>query len=564
MEIKADELSINKILRDNEDIFRVPNYQRRYSWTQEQWSDLWNDLNSISESETHFLGSIVVITRQYNPTSFNELELVDGQQRLATLSIVLCVMRDYLQKIEKADMAEEIEREYLHNKKFEEKALKIKLGDLDQNDFQKLIEGNVKEVENIILKKSYDFFMDKINDMDYEDIKILRKKILDQTLVVLITTGSERSAFRLFETLNDRGLELSAIDLMKNYILKVSSGNGSVRIENIKGEWEEIIKNLEDVDRKIRFFRHYLMSAKKPETKQKITQKKVYDRFKIIIDNELKREGITIEEYVEDMREQSELYSHICHAEVDRFSHQFNKQINFHLKNFKDMGAVPARTLLLRAFREIQDAQEMVEILKLIEIFSIRRIIGRLPTGELDTLYNQLALSAFNQNNPVRHIKEIFLENITSDEEFKKNFSERDYKLNDFTKYILDTIEREHYMSMGSGKEIADRYNVHIEHIAPRGAFYAKKYSSWKSYLDVDEEEFDKIRNKIGNLTLFERKLNIKASNKPFEQKKKIYEKETDFIMTKDICDYDEWKKEQIIKRSQNLAEIASKIWRLK
>lgn len=565
MRIKADELTINKIFEGNEDIFRVPNYQRRYSWDKDQWSDLWNDLVSLSGDETHFLGSVVVISRQHDPASFNELELVDGQQRLTTLSIIFCAIRDYFKENGEDRVANEIERVYLYSKRFEKENLKVKLGNLDSDNFENLVKGDIDKIsKNSLIKKSYQYFLKKVKEMDHEEVKDLRNKLIGNLLLVLITTDSDRSAFRLFETLNDRGLELSAIDLMKNYLLRVSAEKENVDIDEIKEMWEDIVLNLEDVDRKIRFFRHHFMSSKRPETRVKITQGKVYDKFKNIIEKELSKEDLSIKEYIGEMKNKSSLYADICEAEVSKFENHKDNEINKYLRNLNDIGAIPSRTLILRSFSELSENiehNELIEILKLVEIFSVRRAIGRMSTGELDTIYNQIAVTAFSEAEPLLFIKDKFISNITSNEEFRKNFMDRSYRSNDFTKYILDTIERKHFMKMGKGKEIANRHEVHIEHIAPKASFSAKKYNSWEDYLRVSEEEFDEIKNNIGNLTLFERKLNIEASDKPFEQKKEKYEEKTDFIMTEKICDFEDWGINQINKRTEELADIALKIW---
>ena len=115
-------------------------------------------------------------------------------------------------------------------------------------------------------------------------------------------------------------------------------------------------------------------------------------------------------------------------------------------------------------------------------------------------------------------------------------------------------------MNTGGGKEIKDRTEVHIEHIAPTGAFTTKKYKEWANYLDMSREQFDDLKTRIGNLTLFESKLNIKASNRPFKQKKEHY-KNSDFIMTQKLTHYNEWSKDNILYRTEKLSNIALKIW---
>lgn len=565
--IEANEMSISECLSKEGDYYKIPDYQRRYSWGKEQLEDFWYDLNSLEENDEHFLGSIVVITDAYR-MDFNKLELVDGQQRLTTILLLLKTIYDYFNekhKEEESKLADRIEDKYLYSENFKgERRLNLELGKLDREDFNNIIDDNRKNIENDKLLYSFKYFKEKIFELDYNEVEIIYRKLLQQMLIVVITAGNEKSAFRLFETLNDRGLELSAIDLMKNYLLKTIT-NQDQKTQLIKDKWENIILNIQNIDRKVRFFRHYIM-ASEPETNQKVTQKRVYDRFKEIIDEDLREINLSIEEYIDDMEEKSELYKSICDADISHgiFTRDEKSKINQHLRNITSIGAAPSRTLLIKSFEELFKnkiaPENLIEILKMVEIFSIRRIIGQLSTGELDTIYNTLAVNAFKTNDPVNHIRNVFLENIPSDDEFEKNFRERNFRNNNQTKYILDTLERKYYMSSGQGKSIKDRSAVHIEHIAPTGAFTTEKYKEWSDYLKMSQEEFNNIKTKIGNLTLFESKLNIAASDKPFKQKKEHY-KNSDFIMTTSLFDYEEWSKENILERTQKLSRIAKNIW---
>jgi len=152
---------------------------------------------------------------------------------------------------------------------------------------------------------------------------------------------------------------------------------------------------------------------------------------------------------------------------------------------------------------------------------------------------------------------------MPSDLEFENNFQERDFRNNDQTKYILDTFEKKHFMKNAAGKSIKERSEVHIEHIAPTSSFTAKKYKKWADYLDIDKAGFENLKTRIGNLTLLEYKLNIRASNKPFLQKKKRYD-ESSFKMTEKIIEnYSEWKSADILKRTKKLSKIAVDIWSL-
>lgn len=569
--ISAEEMLISECLNFGDKYYKIPDYQRRYSWGKEQWEDFWYDLTSLEyKNDEHFLGSIVVITGSLD-LAFNKLELVDGQQRLTTIMVLLRSIADSFVESDddnKNDIGKKIKKDFLkaENNRAETR-LRLELGNLDSDCYKKLMNNRINNIEDSNLLDAYNFFKDKLSNLNLEEIQKVYDKLLGQMLVVLITSENEKSAFRLFETLNDRGLELSAIDLMKNYLLKVVVNDDSLNSELIKDKWENIIVNIQNINRKVRFFRHYIMSFK-PITNKKVTQKKVYDRFKEIIDIELEKINYTIKDYIADMEEKSEIYCDIYSADISLFSDKDNSIINKKLKNLKAIGASPARTLVLKAIDEASknniSSKDIIELLQLIEIFSIRRIIGQYSTGELDTIYNRLAVNSFNKDNPIDYIKQVFKDNIPGDDEFTSNFKDRNFRNNNQTKYILDKIEKEKYMASGTGKSINGRSEVHIEHIAPTGSFTTKKYKEWSSYFNMSKEEFEDLKTKIGNLTLFETKLNISASDKPFEQKKEKY-KDSDFYMTQDLSKkYDSWKKKDILDRTEKLTEYALDIWSFK
>lgn len=332
--ISADETTIDDILSRSHR-FEVPNYQRQYSWTEEQWSELWDDLISIEPGESHFLGSIVVISSAYEPTGSNYLQLVDGQQRLTTISLFLCSLRNKYQELGEEKSADIIDSKYLWDEGFNETKPRISLGTLDHEDYMKILTGKPDRVsQNELLKNSYDYFSDKISEKSVDELDEIRDILLNNMSLVMIRSNSEGSAFRLFETLNDRGLDLSAIDLMKNHLLRISHDSANVGTETIKEDWEQIILNIQDLDKRIRFFRHYFMSCSNPVVEDRITESKVYSTFKSIISEVQLDDSLTLEEYISDMERNSRLYMKIARADIDSFSYINNSKINKKIRRY--------------------------------------------------------------------------------------------------------------------------------------------------------------------------------------------------------------------------------------
>lgn len=263
--------------------------------------------------------------------------------------------------------------------------------------------------------------------------------------------------------------------------------------DTVKNTWEQIITNVQDLRDPIRFFRHHMMSAAHPETEGRITQTQVYDRFKQIIDSELDNTQLRIEDYVEDIEEQSQLYVDIAQAQIDLYHPSKNESVNNLLMDLNDVGGTPSRTLLLRAFQELSDPEKVSQVIKLVEDFSVRTSIAGYSTGSgVDKLYSQLATESFTLSKSIDHIQRELESNAPSDDEFRANFVERNYPQNTQTKYILDAIEREEFMNETSGKKIAGRSQAHIEHIAPIRSFNTQKHGQWKEYLDISGIEFER------------------------------------------------------------------------
>jgi len=392
-----------------------------------------------------------------------------------------------------------------------------------------------------------------------EKAKTFYRKLLKNIICVVISVDQDSDAYRLFETLNIRGVPLSPIDLIKNHLFRICFKREDVDLDVIKDYWGQIITNLDKENvNAIRFFRQYIMSSKHPETKEKISESKLYEKFKIIIDKDVDN----IVKYVRDIKNQSALYAKICLAEISFFDKRHNEEINLHLQYLSDIGAVTSYTLLLRAFKELDDWKDILKIIKLIETFAIRRSICEKPTGDLDNYYNHLAVNAFKDENPHKYIKEYLKQRLPEDEEFEKSFRDGNYDNSSQTRYILNILEERYYARGKYPSKTVNRFGVHIEHIMSR-RLRKREFKSWLEYLGIDEGAHDEHVNKIGNLTLLEEPLNIGASNKPFQEKKKHYSpKETEFSMTHSLCNYRRWSVNQIKNRSEEMAEIGTNVWK--
>lgn len=553
--------------------FTVPDYQRLYSWGESQWEEFWRDLMSLEEGDSHFLGSIVVIERSGGFGKLDEYELVDGQQRLTTISLLLKAIQKYYQKNDDPnDIAELIDNDYLYETdQSNEDHVKLSLSRFEDETYKKVIDDDLSTVnEDSQLLKAFNYFTDKLQNLTPDEVDNIRMRLVLSMNLVVIQCNSTASAFRLFETLNDRGLELSAVDLMKNSLLQVASEklNGD-DYDHIRKKWEEVLeKVVYEIDKPDRFFRHYIMSRPEPDVSGSVTSRKLYDEFNNIIKNRLPTDDVNLTDYIEGMVNEADLYVGLTKGQVDELEGRQQQKINNRLQNLNDIGSSHSRTLLLRGFDEFDDFGDIQQLLKYVEVFMIRWKLANYQSGTgLDKIFSRLCSHAFADGDPMPgspldEIKNKLSEEAPSDEEVYAGLANEDFSRNPQTKYVLDMIESHHFMAgQGRGAKSYNRATVDIEHIAPRAAFTAKKYSPWTDVLGVDEDGFEQYKNRLGNLTLLEDRLNEKASDRPFQQKKDQY-KLADFEMTQEIREeYDIWTKNEIEKRSKELAEIGVDIW---
>lgn len=541
MNIDADDLTVTSLLCKSDLVFKVPLYQRPYSWGRQQWQDLWDDVLDQDDDGEHFIGSVVAIKEAAAVKGFNNLEIVDGQQRLTTISILLCALRDAFAAAGGKSPAETLQNQYLHSSTFKDKSRKLFLGRTDDKAFAQLVRGQPLEGHNTTA--AYEFFVTKAKE--HGDIDYLTDRFTNGIRIVLISAETPEDAFKLFETLNDRGLELSAVDLIKNYLLSCTARKHPDDLDVVIEYWDTIVNHLKGID-KIRFFRHFLL-ANYPG---KVTRRSLYPTFKKHIDA-----ATDLSDFVLDLCHAAEIYESMHEQTFD------DPRLNEKLSDLLRLRATTSFTLLLRLFIAEWTTEKILQVIPTIEAFSLRRAVCGWSTNEMDTIYNQIANTEERLPDP-ESIREVLKEKSPDDEEFEKRFVARDFKQDEQTKYVLERLE---YSAVGTDeKRVSSRRDVHIEHIMPQRIKTKKCMQqhggNWVEYLDAEAGQHSEFISKIGNLTLLANELNVAASNNPFQAKKTFYEM-SDIRITRDLCKYDEWKMTQIQERSSDLATQAAQIW---
>jgi len=548
--IEAKEVKLQFLLSNAQEAYKVPLYQRPYAWSRDQWEDLFEDLNSLKPSDVHFLGSVVVVPEGEHRLGVNYFQVVDGQQRLATILIWLSAIRDLAREHENNGLADRLTKNFLivEDVTTGEKIPKLRLGQLDDDAFQRVLEGKPKDYNHLIFE-CYEYFKNKT---DYENMWQI---LLNNVSIVHINAFNHFNAFRLFETLNDRGLELSAADLIKNFLLMKVSSKEEIFNDAIS-QWNEMYEKVRDKE-PVKFIRRYVLS----NYKGKISESRLYEEVRKRLENE---NPDKICNFVKNLNINATIYKKIFECSFSQ------DKINKKLRELHLVEVAPSFTLLLKIMPHLENEEiseeDVLEIMKMIESFHIRWGVCGQSTSRLDQIYNDISMEL--KDKQPQEFKEIIknkllqeIKNNTDDEIFRRNFSQRAFKPNENrTKYILWKLSRP------TGETALNIKAIQTEHVLPQTLS-----NEWMKYLEErtskNGNEISALHkenlNRIGNLTIIKGEWNISMSNRLSIKKKEDYRK-SEFQITKELSNYDEWAFEEIDKRSKQLAEKACKIWRLK
>lgn len=606
MQINPQPVFVNALLGHPTEQYVIAAYQRRYSWQEKQLEEMVNDLERLDPSDSHFMGSIVCLVGPL-AAGINKLEVVDGQQRLTTISILMHCMAEQFKSLgcntEHANI-----QNLLHAKLVGPDAQampKIKLESLDAIEFQQHIRGaNVLKPKNPNLAFAFATFRAWVTKHDAESLRLMLHKLQYRSIVIRISVSDAKDAFKLFETINNRGLRLSSTDLIKNFLLGNAANFGANELEFARLKWAEIINNLDGINQE-NFFRHFLTAT----LKKRVTRAYVVIYFKALFeqqvhgaeelvgtkilptiqneypeteeddvdDDSLEMEDapsklklnknrltdapmVSFQEFVGDLVRQSFIYSEIVNGSTN------NPSINRRLRNLRMIKSVQTYGFLLAMRSRSCPDKTFEKLLALTEAFLLRRHICKRRANENESMFG--ALCSANASNPIKEALEAFGKLSPTDDEFSVAFAKFEFKsgLIDRARYCLERFE---ISLRGAYDEItiADTDKVHIEHIIPqtiKPASTAKNVDGWIQYLgDRAEANHKHNVSRIGNLTLLAGTLNITASNAAYEQKKMAYQKSAIQMTSILPTEYPDFRFEAVERRSKQFAEMAPKLWPL-
>jgi hypothetical protein len=548
--IRSDQRSLGSILSDKY-FLKVPPYQRSFSWSKSEISELWEDIQSViyAGNDNYFLGSMVFISKPDN-----SLEVVDGQQRLATISLFLAVVRDGFKQINDSDRASQVEQKFLcaRNLKTMEATPRLSLNEIDNNMFSKIIESPMsidaitqvsKDKEtfesNRLLAKAYltirDFVKTASSEFTQtEYLSNLVEILTEYVSCIQIITFSEDAAYILFETLNDRGVDLTLSDMLKNFLFS----KAGKRIEEVKHKWTEIVTLIGQEYMKT-YIRHEWMS-KNGQTREK----ELYAKIK----SDIKSNPKAIE-YVNNLKDSAIVYDAIGNSDHDIWI-QHGAKCQRLIEEIKLLGPTQCYPLILSTY--LAKPREITTVLSWIVSLTVRySLICAKGTGNLESVYARASSLIRKSDTKLKDIKDILLGIWPADEEFKLSFGQKTLSTPGIIKYVLAKLE---CYKVNDDSLIPNPEGLTVEHILPK-----KPSASWHSRLRKDPMLKENI-NFIGNLTILTDPMNRDCESKAFSDKIKIY-KDSKYSITRELCDLTDWDESTIKKRQTELAEIASKTW---
>jgi len=547
LKLEADIKNIKKILVDDEKFYQIPDYQRPYSWDKENISDLIDDLTTafkVNNDDNYFCGSVVLVKNKED----NRYDIIDGQQRITTFTIIACVFRELFgENLDKKSLkyiSNSIQDEYEEDKR----KLKFLTNEEYQIDFEEtVLKGikfeNTKHIEKTFYSNRYlqnahfvrEFLLEKINNESI-DIKSFVLWFYENVVLTVITCPSQDSAIQIFNVLNDRGMPLSSIDILKSSLMQKLLSKEDRNA--FKTKWEIIGSNLKfaelELDGMLNTYLYYKIST---------NPKNRLDKELLTIFN---HEGKNSLEIIKEISDFSDAYikmsilkdKHVYCLRYLRHKIYWNSILSTAIftkyESFEKL-----KELLVAYYYQNWIAGATVARIKQTS-FNILKLIKSKASIEL--IKKELA------NNLDKYATtKTFKEEIESSSIYGRNW---DRAILLFIEYFSSDDDKVNFIPLGN--------KLHLEHILPRTVT-----DEWKSIFS--DEDIAYWTNSLANLTLLSMRKNIQAQNYSFSEKKFAYQDKdkvvSSFLITQDILKEENWDIEVLTQRKEKLlAKIYDKI----
>jgi hypothetical protein len=533
----------------------IPVFQRFYVWDTDEWNQLWDDITEIYEESqfqmTHFMGAIVVLYGEYTESNVHTFQVIDGQQRTITMSLLLCALRNIAKELNQENLVNEIEGYYLfHSPNTENEILRVFPRQRDREVFVGAMKNTIDgDSNNSKIYQALEFFTGKVQSLveasDNVGMTLSRIFNIFRNQLEFVWIELEReNPYRIFRSLNSTGVDLEESDLIRNFVFM------QVRIDEQDNfddtYWKKLESYFQDDKGKLNsrlfsdFFRDFLM-----RNGRYVTLKTVFSAFENVYEDadpiNLTQTLTRIAGYYDNIRGSS-----------PHPSDNVN-QILTKIRGLRTTTIYPLLIHLLTRFDddEISETQ-FVEVVDMLTSFILRRYMTADNSRQYGRWFVSLCGEVTKSDNIPDTVKQFLVsKGFPDDFRFKESMLRFPIYGRDYTRYVLLSLEHYH-----PHKERADMSNSEIEHIMPQTLT-----DEWKTYLGNDYELiYNEWVNTIGNLTLSS--YNQEMSNKPFDFKKSEFYENSNIILNKQLCEYSEWREPEIVDRGNKLVTIACEIWK--
>jgi len=560
--LKATEAKLLKFIRKSPQ-FVIPIYQRSYSWSEKECRQLWDDIVRAGEDEkinAHFIGSIVYIEKGiYQVTSQSPILVIDGQQRLTTVSLLIAALAEKLdalpedeQEILEGFSPRKLRNYYLRNPEEDgEKYYKLILSKTDKDTMVSIVdEKEVPKDYSFKISENYELFKSWLDE--YSDrLEVICKGIAKLIVVDIALTSDQDNPQLIFESMNSTGKELTQADLIRNYILM------GLDIKQQTYLYENFWRPMEidfgqeaynsDFDG---FMRHYLTvkTGKIPRINE------VYEGFKEYATS-MKFKNFTMSMIVEDIRKFSKYF---CNMTLRQ---EPDIELQSAFNDIKELRVDVAYPMLLEVYEDYASGvlakNDFVQILRLVESYVFRRNICSIPTNSLNKTFATF-MKSVDQMRYLESVKAQFIllpsyRRFPNDIEFRKELQTRDVYNIPRRSYWFKRIENY------DRKEQVEVDQYTIEHIMPQNPNLSDE---WKAELGIEWERIKETwLHTIGNLTLTG--YNSEYSDKPFIVKRDMENgfRDSPIRFNQSLRNVETWDEQAIIGRAKQLSDLALTVW---
>ena len=574
--------------------FVVPPHQRAYAWNDEDIGDFIKDINALAnkrateDSHQHFFGGIVSVNQFVSGSpEGNRYLVIDGQQRLATFSMVLALIVGELEQIaqqggQQSAHAKNIRSRYLEDQSVDDQGQELNqprlvLSKVDRDFFADLLrnprQARSTRASHRLLKRAWNKLHEGLiedrssTEMSLEDRRTnllnLQTVITDGCHVIHIISNDQREAYRLFMTLNDRGKSLSAGDLLKSHTLELLEGHDDSQ-ENVEENWREILRV---GDKKVETFLRVYLPSRIGERAGRLT---LYDDFcdKIFSFDEAvsQAESIEIRREIHEMLHESITYNKIVKGDWPYEDPTTSMWEQNRLKRLSEILKHALCYPLLLAAKHCLPEDRFAEVVQILELFIFRYvIICKAHPGKSGEVYYKhcLKIRAQVENYSVEDLRDDLKELIAedaSDSLFQSGLTERlTYSASASLRirHFLSTLEdyRSWYDGGAQGKprpnttSVFDIASLEVEHIYPQ----SPKEGNTNA-------ELEPLKHDLGNLSFWGEHDNKAASNADFSEKKAMYA-DSSVSLNRSLADLNAWDREELEKRRKQLVDMAVKIF---